>query len=131
MYGDGEIEMAECDMYGEPVGEFTLDIVKFVWERDQKKKQEFKRVLDSEIIPTYFNKYEKKLEKSKSGFLIGSRLSWVDIALFRSCEGVNDNFINMQEKVFETYPHVKKHFEFIANVPRIAEHLKNRPNYLY
>ena len=82
-----------------------------------------------------YGHFEKKLEKSESGFVVGSRLSSVDIGLFVGLEGivagVRGSWVNMQETVLEKYPHVKRHFEFMKTIPRIAEHLQNRPNYLY
>lgn len=116
--------------YADLGAELGFNVANWIWESDQGAKISAKPKLDNDIR-TYFTFIEKKLEKSNSGFLVGNTLTYVDIGVFRAVEVIAENFINMQNTVLKRCPHVKRHFDLIANVPRIAEHLRKRPNYLY
>ncbi len=131
LYGSDEIEMAQCDMYAECLADFTYKLVEWMWCPVKETKNTLKQTLLNELLPKTMNAFEKKLNESTSGFLIGSKLSYIDIMLFRLCEGANDNFLNAQPLIFDNYPHVKALYARIGSLPNIAEYIANRPNYVY
>jgi len=131
-YGTGEIEMAQCDMYSDCLVDYGQKLVEWIWCPQAEAKKELQARLVDEHLPKTMDIFEKKLAEPKSsGFVIGSKLTFVDVALFRVCEAADDNYLNAKAKIFENYPLIGAWFERVSNLPGIAEWIANRPNYLY
>ena len=75
--------------------------------------------------------FENKLKETNTGFVIGTKLTFVDLQLFRSVEGVEENFLFCRQKVLDSNPFIKAHYEKLGSLPKIAEWIKNRPNFIY
>ena len=111
--------------------DFSFDLVKFIWEPDQEAKKIFKKTFTSEKIPQFMKHFENKLKETNTGFVIGTKLTFVDVALFRIVECIDDNSLFCRQMVLNSYPLIKAHYEKIGSLPKIAEWIKNRPDYLY
>ncbi|KAL7673609.1 hypothetical protein ACOME3_008462 [Neoechinorhynchus agilis] len=74
----------------------------------------------TKAIPKYLPVYEKVLEKSKSGYLVGDQLTIADIGLFEVLLWINE----LCPKEFEKFPAVHAFYKKIANEERFAKYLK-------
>jgi len=66
--------------------------------------------------------YEKILENSSSGFLVGSGLTMADIGLMDVLLSVVDYW---GAKKFESYVNIKKYFDMVSNLDGISHYIKN------
>jgi len=66
--------------------------------------------------------FEKILEKSSSGFLVGSGLTMADIGLMDVLLSVVDYW---GAKKFESYVNIKKYFDMVSNLDAISHYIKN------
>lgn len=117
--------------YADLVVDFSFNLVKFIWEPNQEIKKVFKKTFTEDIIPQTMKHFENKLKENNTGFLIGKKLTFVDLALFRIVENVEENFLFCRQMVLDSNPLVKAHYEKISSIPNIAEWIKNRPNFIY
>jgi len=129
--GDGEIEVAQSDMYFDLLQDYSFINVAFIWEADLERKKVLKKMIIDEKLPGCIKHFESKLKDSDSGFIVGSSLTWVDLALYRLVESADDNFLNCKQMILDQYPSIKRWFEMIGNIPSISKWIKNRPDYLY
>ena len=67
--------------------------------------------------------FESKLVKTKTGYLVGSMLTWPDLYL----SSILDNLGNRYDRVLEKFPEVMKLDKMVKAMPRIAQYLKKRP----
>lgn len=130
-YGSNELEMAQCDMYSDALVDYSFNFVQWLWCPFPDLRIQLKTKLVGEQFPAIMKIFEERLTNSKSGFIIGDKLTFVDVCLFCMVDGSDKNYFDHKTIIFETYPHVKEHFEKIGNIPRIAEWLEKRPNYPY
>nr|1TW9_A Chain A, glutathione S-transferase 2 [Heligmosomoides polygyrus]1TW9_B Chain B, glutathione S-transferase 2 [Heligmosomoides polygyrus]1TW9_C Chain C, glutathione S-transferase 2 [Heligmosomoides polygyrus]1TW9_D Chain D, glutathione S-transferase 2 [Heligmosomoides polygyrus]1TW9_E Chain E, glutathione S-transferase 2 [Heligmosomoides polygyrus]1TW9_F Chain F, glutathione S-transferase 2 [Heligmosomoides polygyrus]1TW9_G Chain G, glutathione S-transferase 2 [Heligmosomoides polygyrus]1TW len=65
----------------------------------------------------------KFLKKNSSGFLVGDKISWVDLLV---AEHVAD-MTNRVPEYIEGFPEVKAHMERIQQTPRIKKWIETRP----
>lgn len=79
--------------------------------------------LASETIPHNMKLFDDRLEKTGSGYIAYSGLSWVDLYLFTVLENLGDK----KDAILSNYKHVKALEEKIKTNPRIAAWLAKRP----
>ncbi|CAJ0919298.1 unnamed protein product, partial [Mesorhabditis belari] len=70
---------------------------------------------------------EKYLKKSKSGFLVGSKVSWVDLHL----AGHITTYQQLIPGAFDKYPEVIAHRDRVEALPAIKEWIAKRPKSSY
>lgn len=102
-----------ADQYYEGVIDFVNEFVKvmFILPEGEMRDNAAKK-LDEEIIPATLNRYEGFLAANGTGYLVGDKLSYADIAVFSMLETMEKrgaklddkahaNIIKLKEKVLE------------------------------
>ena len=126
--------MALIDMYSDLTVDYTFDLTKFIRQArdsDPAVKKELKEKLTNEVIQPFFGHIESRLKKSGTGFLVGDKLSFVDLGLFRLVEMADDHNLNSKQMILEKFPLVRYHFKMISDLPNISNWIRNREDYLY
>nr|QUF59408.1 glutathione S-transferase GSTS6/7-6 [Brachionus angularis] len=112
--GRNPTETALIDMYGSQMGELHNNISNHASSN-----------LTGEFIQTW-NKnlgfFERRLEKNRYGYLVGSKLSWADLYLSQLTEFLKDE----KTRILERYPRVKQLDLKVRSSPRISEWIKKR-----
>lgn len=75
-----------------------------------------------ETVPRYFEEFDHRIKKSRSGYFAPSGISWVDLYLFCFIDRV-DFKIN---SILEKFENVKKMLEKISLNPKIAVYLMQK-----
>ena len=86
-----------------------------------KRALEFRR----ERIPKFLNWFETVLHRNPAGsnYLVGGRLSYVDLSLFQLVEGLLYAFPKACRRALRTTPNVQALHERVKGVPRVAAYL--------
>lgn len=99
------------------------DLIRTRMEQLETRKEEITKKFNEETLPHNMRLYEKCLNKSKSGYLSSSGLTWPDLHLMNVIEW----FDEPQIKILENFPIVKEHYERVRALPKIAEWIAKRP----
>ena len=94
----------------------------FRFEKDEAKKAELKKEYEDEIHFTLKN-LEKLVGANKSGWFVGSKLTYGDLAVFNALDNFAIWFPNIQDK----YPSLSQLKKRVGELPRVAKWLKDRP----
>ena len=129
-YGRNEIEMAQCDMYSDLIVDYSSVLVRFIWEPIVETKKLLKKQLIETEIPKIANFFDEKIKTNGTGFIIGNKLTFVDLKFYRTVEGSNNNFLNGQS-LYLKHSNIKQWYNMIGSLPKIAERIAERPNYMY
>merc|ERR550534_739627 len=87
-------------------------------EKDPEKQKEFNAKYVNDILGPHIKKLEETLAKNGSGYLVGSDITWADLAYFNF-------FTYSMDKLAETMkdaPLLKALIERIANHPNIKKY---------
>ncbi|PRP88089.1 glutathione s-transferase [Planoprotostelium fungivorum] len=118
LYGMNNREAALADAVAEGVVDLLNQARPAIMDESLRGK-----LLD-EILPKWLGLFEKWLLKNESAFFVGRDLTYADLVVFNL-------FDNMKMTVpgasLEGFPLCQKHFEMIANRPKIAAYLQTRP----
>ncbi|CAJ0927243.1 unnamed protein product, partial [Mesorhabditis belari] len=72
----------------------------------------------------FFPAISKFLGNSKSGFIVGEKISWIDLLVADHCE----TFIRYNAHYLDKYPEVKAHMEKVHSIPAIKKWIQTRPD---
>ncbi|VDO63009.1 unnamed protein product [Onchocerca flexuosa] len=90
-------------------------------EKNETKKAElFKRLDTNDIIP-FLDRYEWFLRNSPTGYFVGKKISLADLAVFNML-----NILDGQIKL-NKYPKLAKFFGQIGQMPQIKQWIDTRP----
>ena len=94
-------------------GKITLG---FPFQSDKEAAAARQKVLHAK----YFPLFTRILEKNGSGFLVGSQLTFVDVALMHDLEW----YVDIEgEEVLDGFDELKAHFHRVRAVPGIAAYI--------
>ncbi|MES2258992.1 MAG: glutathione S-transferase [Pseudomonadota bacterium] len=100
-----------------------------LYYEDQKKEAQ-KRARDfiAERIPKYLNYFEQILQNNpgRGPWMVGSRLSYVDLSLFQLIEGLRYAFPKTMAKLEPSWPGLVALRDAVAQRPRIAAYLASK-----
>jgi glutathione S-transferase len=77
-------------------------------------------------VPKFLGYFERILRKSGGPYLIGRRLSYVDLSLFQIVEGLRYAFPNRMKRFEKKVPRVIALHDRVAKRPRIAAYLASK-----
>jgi glutathione S-transferase len=99
-----------------------------LYYEDQKKeaKRRSEDFLENRL-PKYLGYFERVLAQNPAGdkHLVGARLTYADLSLFQSVEGLRYAFPNSMRRVHKKLPRVVALHERVAARPRIAAYLQS------
>ena len=74
-------------------------------------------------VPKFLGYFEKILAKSGSNFLLGRKLTYVDLSLFQIVEGLRYAFPKTTRRLEKKIPRVVALHDRVAKRPRVAAYL--------
>lgn len=101
----------------------TNHLVKAITEKDETKKAEINKKLIEDKLPNNLKFFEEQLQRSGSGFIAPSGLTYVDAFLFAFLEWLDEK----KPIILEKFPHIKAFDDKFSQIPGVAEWLKTRP----
>nr|AIT99309.1 glutathione S-transferase sigma 8 [Brachionus koreanus] len=122
LHGTSDIESALCDMVVEQIrecGDFASQIIQ---EVDSNKKRLLNQKYLSEILPKTLSEFEKMLNLNGNNCIVGSQLTWADLALANSLTWLDE----FSFQLLRDYPLVKKHNQYILSMPRVNEWFRSQ-----
>lgn len=100
-----------------------------LYYEDQKKEAK-RRSTDfiENRIPKFFDYFERVLHAParRGGFLVGARLSYVDLSMFQVIEGLRYAFPNAMKRIEPGYPGLAALHGQVAQRPNIAAYLASK-----
>eukprot|EP00695_Tsukubamonas_globosa_P002233 TRINITY_DN3340_c0_g1_i1.p2 TRINITY_DN3340_c0_g1~~TRINITY_DN3340_c0_g1_i1.p2 ORF type:complete len:229 (-),score=128.73 TRINITY_DN3340_c0_g1_i1:157-771(-) len=89
--GDNDLEAALCDMIVDGVNDLLADALKVMFApADQKEAAAAK--FTTEQLPKHLGNLQNILNKNATGYFVGSKLSWADIAVYNIIDYLNAQF---------------------------------------
>ncbi|CAJ0564186.1 unnamed protein product, partial [Mesorhabditis spiculigera] len=127
-YGADEFEAAQIDEFADAMNDYFMEqknffpvlIGKQVGDKDRLSQELFEPARDK-FFPIVIERF---LQKSKSGFLVGEKLSYIDLVL---AEHV-DRYGHFLPHAWDHYPQLKQHRDKIQAIPAIKKWLETRPD---
>lgn len=123
--GKGDWEQALADSVVDSCADIQNAMVKLFYEKDETKKVELTKTFETETLPKWMGSLEKSfLEKNKSGWLVGDKALWCDVAVFAILEallGFN------KAKCLSDYSKLQANFNKTKAITNIKAWLDKRP----
>ena len=121
--GANDLENALIDSALDALSDLLQKIAPIVYfEKDETKKAEKLKELEGEVYFTLGN-LEKFVAPNKDGWLVGSKVTYGDLALFNGLEALALFYTSIADK----YPSLWQIKKRVEELPRIAKWLKDRP----
>ena len=103
MYGDDSTEAVYCDMIADGLADLRTNFVTFDnYTLRKTDPDEYARKVRDQLLPRYLGALEEQLKSKnkgeKSGFLLGSKISYADVSLIEVLELVQETFASELEK---------------------------------
>jgi len=92
-------------------------------EKDEKAKEEKKKKLYSETIPSGLKNLEKLLVKRGGQYFVGNSFSWADLHLLQFV----DLIVSQEPKVLDSSPALANNVQRTRDLPNIRKWLNERP----
>jgi len=122
--GAGDWEAAKIDELADVLVDFRGEWRKYFMEKDPVKKEELLGTLLGTTSPKYLGKVEAFKTANAGDFLVGDKLSWIDIQYAHFLE----MFVKTSgPEVVGPYPNLKKLQDTVFAVPQIKEWIEKRP----
>ena len=94
---------------------------------EEQKPEASRRAEDfrSQRAPKFLGYFERVLKAGGSPYLTGRRVTYADLSLFQTIEGLRYAFPRMTKRLQKKYPRVREAHDRVAARPRIAAYLKS------
>lgn len=130
--GKARYEEAVVDSIVDTANDILGDIIKIIFNEDEKLKKENQKKFVENILPFTLNSLENVFSKhgKGQGFAVGSDLTYADLAIFNALDqAVQAGIVNWQ--YFDKYPNISSLLRRLEETPRLAGYLKTRPHTPY
>lgn len=119
--GENDLERAKHDMVSEQIRDVFESLVSIYRIKDENEK---KQLLDKSMNENTLNGYRLvqnilDANTNGNGFLIGNKLSYVDILLLISYDWLRDR----KKEVLSKLPALEQHEQKISKIPVVEQHL--------
>nr|QST14965.1 GSTsigma1f protein [Diaphanosoma celebensis] len=121
--GKDDWEQAQADMYVDCISDLMTAIHKVIMETDAKKRAFMTEEYLSNTIAPHVQIIEKHLEKTGSGYMVGTEITWADLAYYGFFSYLSENCGD----VLKNAPHLKALVSKVANIPSIKNWVDIRP----
>nr|QST14964.1 GSTsigma1e protein [Diaphanosoma celebensis] len=121
--GKDEWEQAQADMYVDCVNDIMNAARASVMETDPEKQKElFQTYIGEQVVP-HVQLIEKQLRKNGTGYLVGSSVTWADLAYYSFFSFLLERCPDMLKDT----PHFKRLLSTVENIPQIKKWIETRP----
>lgn len=120
--GANDIESIMCDMVVEQLRECTEFKAKLYHELDPARRTQLTSKFLTDILPKTLGGIERLISLNKSKYIVGTRLTWADLALVNVWEW----FEEFTRQLFVNYPLIKNHNDFIRSLSKVNEWFKKQ-----
>jgi glutathione S-transferase len=121
--GANQLQLTVADLYGE-VHDTHHPIAAHLYYEDQKAEAKLRSAaFVSRRMPKYLGYFEGVLQKNGGRFMIGKRLSYVDLSMFQIMAGLDYAFPRAMKRVAGKFPGLRALRERVASRPRVATYL--------
>jgi len=127
--GKTNLEDAQCLALAEQVKDLLDVAFDFRFrERDATRKAEKKQAFENGALKTMLPALEAHFKEnvSKAGYVVGSSLTWADLAVYNILELVQ-HYLDRKDDFLAPYPTLAAHSTFIRSLPRIKKYLESHP----
>jgi len=130
--GNSRFEEALVDSVVDTSNDILGDIIKIIFNEDDKLKKENQKKFADNIFPFTLNSLENVFAKygKGSGYVIGPNLTVADLAIFNALDQAVQAGI-VQWQFFDRYKHISTLLRRLEETPRLANYLKTRPHTPY
>jgi len=80
--GTCDWEKADIDQYADQITDFSLKIVELLSQTEESKLKNLTEEMLNTVLPTHLGYFQSKIGKSEKYYLVGDRLTWVDLVKF-------------------------------------------------
>ncbi|KAH7680230.1 CBN-GST-36 protein, partial [Aphelenchoides avenae] len=129
---DSDEDQARCDMYAEQIQDYFTKFTRWwawLWLK-LGTEEERDKYYESDLKPAFeeFGElYSELLQNNNSGFLVGQRVTWLDVFVAHFVD-----YMPMTTKnpdLFAKFPLIQQHYKKVFALPTIAEYVKKRADY--
>ncbi|XP_067685412.1 uncharacterized protein [Haliotis asinina] len=121
-HGNTDVEVLEVDQVLGIVSDLREALVRFFMEKDEARKVEIAKENSETNMPRYLGFLETVLKNSNTGFYVGNKLGYADVAAFDLLDSGG-----FDQGLVERFPLVKANAEKVKANPGIAKWLAKRP----
>eukprot|EP00092_Neocalanus_flemingeri_P055911 GFUD01066215.1.p1 GENE.GFUD01066215.1~~GFUD01066215.1.p1 ORF type:complete len:209 (+),score=73.67 GFUD01066215.1:42-668(+) len=127
--GKNDVEGAEADQTVDAINDLTNSVVPVLNEKDEKKKAEMKKKVQTETMPNWLRMMERLLTSKGGNHFAGNQLTWADIAVYFFMETFKVRWMeHIGEPDLDNCPNLNKLLETVKNLPNIKKWEAARPD---
>ncbi|KAG8223843.1 hypothetical protein J437_LFUL007864 [Ladona fulva] len=123
--GKDDWEDLHCDMIVDTMTDFRMQVVGFFHEKDERKKEEMRKILINDTMPFYLKRFDEIVGKN-SGYFVGGKLTWADLHIISILDFLQ-SYMKMTFLDDGTYPNLKIVKDHVMDVPSIKSWVERRP----
>ncbi|XP_046358198.2 glutathione S-transferase 1-like isoform X2 [Haliotis rufescens] len=120
-HGKTSVEQMEVDQVIGIIVDIFNALIKQIHEQDEGKKADIIKQNNETTFPKFVSFFEKILKNNNTGFYVGDKLGFADVAAFDTLSQIEAG-INIDD-----FPLVKANKEKVASNERVAKWLQDRP----
>ncbi|XP_046575235.1 probable glutathione S-transferase 8 [Haliotis rubra] len=121
-HGKTDVEVLEVDQVLGIVSDLREALVRFFMEKDEARKAEIAKENNETNLPRYLGFLETVLKNNNTGFYVGNKLGYADLAAFDFLDSAG-----FDQSLIERFPLVKANAEKVKANAGIAKWLAKRP----
>jgi glutathione S-transferase len=118
-----QLQLTVADLVAEAHDTHHPVAVNLYYEDQKREAKRRAAVFVGERIPRFLGYFERVLERNRGRFLVGGRLSYVDLSLFQLLAGLDYAFPHAMARLSPDIPGLRALAERVASRPRIATYL--------
>ena len=119
--GSNAWENAWLANIGDFISDLGTEMVKVIYESDEKRKEELEKKFGEEVIPKYLGKINEMT--NENGYLCCGKLTWVDLLFYQRMEFL----IEKKPEILKDFPGLAKAKANVEGDANIAKWLAERP----
>jgi len=126
LYGDNNMEATYCDMIYETCRDMLDKLPGIALKKVPNPVEAEKEWFEKTIFPQ-LTKLEFKFKQVDKDFLVGSRITYADLAMVDCAL----QLLKRDQNVFKNFPLLQAHLKRVSERPRIKEYLANKPDVMF
>ena len=121
--GSSALENAEIASLYDLIEDLLAKMVLMFFEKEEKRQVELKNDLKEKHLPEFLKIIEKRISDSPSGWIYGSKITYIDLYI-----AITSFIVAMVDPgMVSGYPAVSKLKETVESLPGIAKWIQERP----